>query len=128
MGPPRTPLKPYCEEVYRGGELHARPLIQAKGVQAGMQRTPTCVAARPVVGWYQGPMAHPQSTTWVLKLPESARDVYYMEGPNVLKERAQEHMIWCLQVSAATSQNHLLARSAIDCPGDLREPACPEEC
>ena len=128
MGPTRTPLRPYCEEVYRGGVLHARPLIQAEGVQVGMQRIPTWAVAHPVVGWYQGPMAHPQSTPWVLKLPESARDVYYKEGPNVRKERAQEHMFWCLQVSAATSQSHLLARNASDYPGDLGESVSLGEC
>ena len=98
------------------------------GVQAGMQRIPTCVVAHPVVGWYQGQMAYPQSTTWGLKLPESVRGVYYMEGLNVPKERAQERMIWCLQVSTAISQNHLLVRSAIGFLGDLGEPACPEGC
>ena len=128
MGPTRTPLKSYYEGVHQGGELHARPLTQAMGVQAGMQCMPTCVVAHLVVGWYQGQVAHPQSMTWVLKLPESARDVYYKEGPNVLKERAQERMIWCLQVSTATSQSYLLARSVIDFHGDLREPACLEEC
>ena len=86
-----------------------------------MQRMPTWAVAHQVVGWYQGPMAHPQLTPWVLKLPESARDVYYKEGPNVQKEHAQEHMIWCLQVSVATNQNHLLAGNASNFPGDLRE-------
>ena len=92
MRPTRTPLKPYYEGVHQGGEFHARPLIQTMGVQAGMQRMPTCVVAHPVVDWYQGQMAYPPSTTWVLKLPEWARNVYCRGGLNVLKEYAQERM------------------------------------
>ena len=93
-----------------------------------MQHMPKRAAAQQAVGWYQGPTALPQSTLWGLLLPESARGIYYKEGLNVRKEPAQEHMFWCLQVSAATSQSHLLARNASDYPGDLGESVSLGEC